>query len=138
MQAVEAFIREFLQDQVEEAKREQAVRTEFRKKYYSKDCHWGSREGEVERCQSESVVGASCSGDTAEAITVFTSPERSNRSRTYRCRLRYHLKEAEGRWYIQSLDFECRYCKGEKGCTVCHFCQGEGWISSIRARRPLH
>ena len=136
MQSLEEFMREFLRDRVEEEKREQAQHALFRKKYYSEDCHWGNRAGVLEKYQSESLITASTSETTGEAITIFTNPYHTEASRVYRCRLRYHLKLVAGRWLIHSLDFECRYCKGEKGSRVCHFCGGEGWIPSIRARRP--
>jgi hypothetical protein len=132
MQPVEEFMRDFLRERIAEEKREQASRAPFRQKYYADDCFWESRVGVLEKYQSETLVNASCSGDKALAITTCHYPSAAKNFRNVR--LRYHLQAVEGQWKIHSLDFACRYCKGEPGCSACTFCNGEGWISSIRAR----
>jgi hypothetical protein len=132
MQPVEEFMREFLRERVAEERREQASRAPFRQKYYSDDCFWESRVGVLEKYESETLVSTSCSGDEALAITTSEYPSVSKDFRY--AKLRYHLEAAEGQWKIRSLDFACRYCKGEPGCSACIFCNGQGWISSMRAR----
>lgn len=134
MQPAEEFMNDFFRACTEEAKMELERRKSFRKKFFCNDCLWDSRDGVIERHESEAIVSVSTSDHAAEIITRQSDPFP---------KLRYHLEKTPQSWLIRSVDVECFSCGEVVGNTDCVFCGGSGWLSDknqlerIKLRKKL-
>jgi hypothetical protein len=134
-QSPEEFMRQYFDERVADERREQSGRAPFRRKFHADDCQWDSRAGILEMMQTENLLEVSVAENTAVAITTrqlaFAPVEHEDR-------LRYHLLAGPDGWLIQSVDFWCQSCRGEKGHTDCFFCHGTGWtdLSAFKGKPP--
>lgn len=119
MQTVDEFMAEYFQARTSQLRSEEINRQPLRKRFFSKDCIWDSREGCVERSEREKVVSISTSGETTYIITDVPRPRPS---------LRYHLRQQDGVWQIVEVDSQCLACRDGiklwQGCV----CDGTGWM----------
>jgi len=121
MQSVEKFMRQYFDELAAEVKREQDSRAPFRRKFFTENCPWRRRDGELELVRAEKVLTSSSSGETAEVITSLQrSPDRLHQ-------FRYHLLASSDGWLISEVNIWCHRCQGEKGDKSCGLCQGTGW-----------
>src|SRR4051812_6859879 len=118
MQSIEEFMLQYFDERVIDERREQAARAPFYEKFHTVDCTWDSRYLTLAMMESEKVLSASSSDNTAEVITTREVP--SMKSITQQ--LRYHLLGNNNRWLIQSVDFWCYLCHGKSGNESCRFC----------------
>jgi hypothetical protein len=121
MQSAEDFMREFFRERTADIQKELERRKPFRDRYFTSDCRYDSRVGNVERSQSETIENASQDGVTALVVT---------RQDSIVGRLRYHLRQADQRWLIEGVNMECTLCKGTN--SECVFCHGTGWRESSK------
>jgi hypothetical protein len=127
MQSPEEFMLQYFGERLTEAKREMESRAPFHRKFHTIDCTWDSRKFTVEMLQSEKILSVSSSGVATEVITTRQTGESSIIHQ-----LRYHLQASNDSWLIQSVDFWCQTCRGEKGKDSCILCHGTGWLNLKR------
>jgi hypothetical protein len=133
MQTIEEFMTDFFRARSAQLEREREDRKAFRERFYSRDCSWDSRKGDVERSGRERVVSISRSEKGADVITEGTDPWP---------KVRYHLRSGGDGWVIEKVDGQCFACRGATGIIDC-VCEGAGWIGesetaeSIRSRKGV-
>lgn len=123
VQAPEDFIQEFLVAHSAQIKRELADRAPFRRRFFSEDCLWDSREAAFEDSQAEAISGVSVS---ESGVTVTT------RAAIGFGGLRYHLRASGESWLIFCVEFRCPRCAsldhGKGADPSCRVCSGRGWV----------
>ena len=112
-------------------RKEAEVINEYRRRFYSSECSWGTLDGKIHWSESEAIVSIALSDDSAQIIT----------SGFGELKARYHLATKADAWLIHEVDSECPGCyqgktvKGEDG--KCRFCGGTGWAFHAESRGPL-
>ncbi len=124
MQPLDDFMRDYFLARIAEEERERPNRVAYRRKFYTADCFFDSREGTIEMIESEHVLATN--DETGEVITAFTNPilEGSPPQKQ-----RYLLTRSGEAWLIREVQLACYSCGGEPGNEGCMLCHGKGWLS---------
>jgi hypothetical protein len=130
MQSIEEFMREFFRARTVDLREELERRAPFRERFFTPECAWDSREGAIERSESEEIVSILSSEAAAQVVTREEDPFPA---------LRYHLEASGDAWIIRAVEVACLACAGKPGNAECIFCGGTGWRrghSLPRGRAP--
>src|SRR5690349_10059336 len=73
MQSVEAFMRQIFDEKIGLEKQRKAMAAPFRRKFFTEDCDYGSRQGQLEQFQSEKLLSIKVSDSVAEVVTEQTA-----------------------------------------------------------------
>jgi hypothetical protein len=117
MQGVEEFMGEYFAARTEQIRKEVENLQPHRRKYFTNDCAWDSRQNLVEQSAGETILGVV---EHEKGASVITQPK-------VLPQLRYHLVKSTDSWLIRKVDLECYLCKGVGGYTECVLCRGSGW-----------
>jgi hypothetical protein len=131
---VDGFMREFSQARSDDLREEIKSFGPFRQRFYTEDCLWENRQGNLEHSLSEKIVQISEGDDGPLVDTVSASFIGS---------LRYRLISSGKTFLIQAVQFEC-FCKTdlrekfEQGNYCCPACGGSGWMGGSQcSEAPL-
>jgi hypothetical protein len=125
----EEFMREYFSERTEKRRAELIQHEPFRRKFYTSDSSFDSRQWAVEQSEKEEVLEVT-HADNGEAQVITSGIGIGERRR----RQRYHLQPADNKWLIHSGEFECGICHGsgkkKDGTTDCPLCKGRGWMGA--------
>jgi hypothetical protein len=110
---------------IEEEKRILGHRTQYRQKFFTRDCRWDSRAFTLEMIETERIISIEGSDSQVAVITAYrasVSPPNSQVNRR-----RYHLQAGYGSWLIAHVDHWCPICHGQ-GDDRCLGCKGKRWL----------
>lgn len=124
MQSVENHMHQLFDAKIEMETQRLARLAPFRRKFFTEDCHYGTRPGFLEQLQSEKVQSIISLDSGVEVITTQTAFNVHSRA-TFD--MRYLLRAEGGNWLIYEVDIRCCSCDGQPGKADCPCCHGTGW-----------
>jgi len=127
---IEQFMAEYFRERTRLCHAEIELLAPLRQAYFTTDCTFDSRRGNVEHSQAERILSVS-HGDT-ETLVITTGFFEN-------FLVRYNLRPSGDNWAIHHVDFRCTGCQGtgkaRHGSTPeaqreqqCVICGGRGWI----------
>lgn len=113
MKSAEDFIQDYFSARDDEIRRELEFRAAFRSAFFTADCLWDSRDGALERSESETIIEVHNLGPESHIITQQKPPFP---------KLRYILTRFGDSWLIQRVDM---------------FVKDQGWVTQNEIKRRL-
>ena len=124
MQSVQEFMGQLFDDKIELEKQRQAMAAPFRRKFFTQDCDYGSRPGQLEQYQSEKVQSIKVSDSEAEVVTTQIAFHIHSKASFD---MRYLLRAEKESWLVNEVDMRCCSCDEKTPKADCPCCHGTGW-----------